>query len=251
MEISIENSICEFKKYVKNFDFENNNISMKYYHTFRVVDYAKTLAKNKNLNQHDSYIAFITALLHDIARFKQITEYNTFADLKSFDHGDMGYTILTENDYISNYVSDIADKFIVLKAIKNHNKYSIEPSLNDRELFFARLVRDADKLDILDTQKFEIKDNDFTIDPITIDFIKQRKLFMRDGITRNDASRIIISISLVFDINFKKSFEIILEKQMLKRKFDCLKKHFDVNLISELENIVYSYINNKLSNSTI
>ena len=59
MENYINKSINEFEKYVSNFDFSNDMISKKYYHTFRVVDYAKDLANSLNLNEHDTYLAFV------------------------------------------------------------------------------------------------------------------------------------------------------------------------------------------------
>ena len=246
MEQNMEKSINQFNKYVQNYDLSNEMISRKYYHTFRVSEYSKELAKNENLNEHDSYIAFICALLHDIGRFKQATEFNTYIDLKSFDHGDMGYEILLKNDYISNYVTDETDKAIVLKAVKNHNKYSIDSSLNEKEMFFAKLVRDADKLDILDKQRNEIKDNIYEIDPVAIDLLKQKKLYKRDGITRNDATEMLLSISFIFDLNFKKSFEIIYNKKIIERKFVVLKEHFSDNYINKLQSIIYEYINDKI-----
>lgn len=36
-----------------------------------------------------------------------------------------------------------------MNAIKNHNKYKIEDGLTSKEEFFAKLIRDADKIDIL------------------------------------------------------------------------------------------------------
>lgn len=158
MENFYENAIKKFNNYTKQFDMTNEMILRKYHHTFRVADYAKELAKSENLNEHDTFIAYLCGLLHDIARFKQATEYKTFNDFKSFDHGNMGYNILIENDYISNYIKDEESKQIILKAVKNHNKYEIEENSTDKQLFFAKLVRDADKIDILDNLKITIND---------------------------------------------------------------------------------------------
>ena len=166
--------------------------------------------------------------MHDIARFKQATQYNTFYDLKSFDHGDIGYTILKENDYISKYIQDEESKTIILKAVKNHNKFSIEDGLNDRELFFAKLVRDSDKLDILDKQRNEINDNSTTIDDDVLKAFKEHRLFKRDGTKRNDATQIVQNLRLVFDLNFERSLEIIKKKGILERKLEVLKENLGV-----------------------
>lgn len=235
----------KFKNYAQNFDFSNDMISRKFYHTFRVVNYAKDIAQSENLNEHDYNLAIICALLHDIGRFKQATTYKTYEDLKSVDHGNLGYEILFENDYISEYVTNTYDKEIVLKAVKNHNKFIIDESLNDKELFFAKLTRDADKLDILDKQQNEINDNINVIDEKSISFIKENKLFKRDGNVKNNATDIVNTITFIFDINFKSTFEIIKEKKIIERKIDVLRKHCDANLVNEIENEINKYLNSK------
>lgn len=227
MESIYKNAIEKFNKYIEQFDMTNEMISRKYYHTFRVANYAKELAKSENLNEQDTFIAYLCGILHDIARFKQATEYKTFSDFKSFDHGDMGYNILVENDYISNYIQDEESKQIILKAVKNHNKYEVETGLTDRQLFFTKLIRDSDKIDILDKLRNEIHDNSTTIDEDVMQAFKEHRLFKRDGTIRNDATQILISLCLIYDINFKKSFDIIKEKHIVERKLDVLKKNID------------------------
>ena len=233
----------KFKDYVDNYDFSNDMISRKFYHTFRVVDYAKAIAKSENLNEHDTNIAFLCALLHDIGRFEQAKIYNTFNDKKSIDHGDLGYRILLKNNYISEFVNDEKDKKIILNAVKNHNKYAIDSTLNDRELFFAKLIRDADKLDILDKQRLEINDNINSIDEKAFCFIKEHQLFKRDGSVQNDATEIVHSLSFVYDLNFDESINIIKEKDMVKRKLDVLEQHCNSTIVDSLRNELNNFIN--------
>ena len=227
MESIYKNAIEKFNKYIEQFDMTNEMISRKYYHTFRVADYAKELAKSENLNEQDTFIAYLCGILHDIARFKQATEYKTFSDFKSFDHGDMGYNILVENDYISNYIQDEESKQIILKAVKNHNKYEVETGLTDRQLFFTKLIRDSDKIDILDKLRNEIHDNSTTIDEDVMQAFKEHRLYKRDGTIRNDATQIVQNLCLVFDLNFDRSLEIIKEKRIIERKLEVLKEHLD------------------------
>lgn len=234
----------KFKTYVDNYDFSNDMISRKFYHTFRVVDYAKAIAKSENLNEHDTNLAFICALLHDIGRFEQAKTYKTYNDLFSVDHGDLGYQILLKDDFISEFVTNDTDKEIVLESVKNHNKYVINSSLDGQKLFFTKLVRDADKLDILDKQKQEITDNINFIDENAISFIKNHKLFKRDGHLKNDATEIVHSLSFVFDLNFKETLNIIKEKKMIERKLNVLQKHCDSKIVNDLKLELTDYINN-------
>ena len=50
MKKNLEKAINNFKKYVQNFDFNNPKIESKFYHTFRVMDYAMNIAKSEMLN---------------------------------------------------------------------------------------------------------------------------------------------------------------------------------------------------------
>lgn len=82
-----------FDDYVKKYDFTNEKIELKYHHSYRVQALSEMIAKDLKMNERDMYLASIIGLFHDIARFKQITEYNTFLDSISFDHGDVGADI--------------------------------------------------------------------------------------------------------------------------------------------------------------
>lgn len=227
MENKIEKAVEEFNKYTQNFDLDNEMIKRKYYHTFRVVDYAKDIANSENLDEHDYYIAFICALLHDIARFRQATEFGTYVDGLSFDHGDVGYEILMENDYISKYVSNDEDKKVVLKAVKNHNKYCIEEGLSQKELYFAKLVRDADKLDIMDKQGNDICDDNFEIEEEALSAIKEQRLVNRMKVKGSDLTTIMVLICFMYDMNYNRSMEILEEKQIIKRKLEIIEKYID------------------------
>lgn len=242
-----EDLINKFEKYVKTFDLSNNMITRKHRHTLRVTQYAKDIAKSENLNGHDYHLAFICALLHDIGRFKQAEIYHSFEDLKTIDHGDLGYQVLLENDYISQYVTDDSDKQIVLSSVKYHNKFSIPSSLTDKEIYFTNLVRDADKLDILDTQKNTVTDNKTKIEELAINNIKEHKLFKRTTAIGNDVSEIVNKITFIFDFNFKRSFEIVKNNNSIKKKFDLLYKHCDKTIVEEIEKEVFTYIDKKIT----
>ncbi len=147
--IEIEKAIRDFEKYANKYDTENDNILRKIKHTYRVVDIAEEIAKNLNLENEELNLVKLIALFHDIGRFEQYTKYKTYNDLKSFDHGDYGVEVLTKKLVIDKYVDSEIEKNIVLKAVKNHNKYEIEKGLSKKELFFSNIIRDADKLDII------------------------------------------------------------------------------------------------------
>lgn len=238
MEDRIRNAINEFNLYSQNFDLNNPKLKLKYDHTFRVVAYAKDIAKSENLNEEDSYLAFACALLHDIARFNQYTEYGTYSDALSFDHGDKGYEILIKDDYISRYVENDKDKQLVLKAVKNHNKYIIEDGLSEKELFFAKLVRDADKIDIMDTLLNELHDGNYEVPEEAINAMKEKRCMIRAKCQTSELTHLLGYICFIYDINFKRSYEIIEEKSIIEKKLGVLKKYIKLEDYEVIERLI-------------
>ena len=203
-----------FDKYVSDFDFKVDGIEYKYYHSYRVQKYSEKISDMLNLGLKDKRLASDIGLLHDIGRFHQLEKYNSFCD-KKFDHADYGAKILFEDNLILNYDINKCDYEIVKKAIRNHNKYQIEDGLNERELFFAKLVRDADKIDILNAfssiRVLEICECDEEISPSV------REEFFNNIIVRN------VNVAFLFDINFEVSYRIIKEEDFINKFYDAIK----------------------------
>ena len=135
-----------FIEYVKKYDLKKSNIMRKFHHSFRVMEYTKEICESLNLNEEDTSLALVIGLLHDIGRFEQWNKYKTYYDSISIDHGDLGADILED------FLEEDENKHIILTAVKNHNKPSIENDLDERTLLFCKIVRDADKLDIIKEQ---------------------------------------------------------------------------------------------------
>ena len=124
--MDFEACVVEFEKYVKKFDLTIIENKYKYEHTFRVVDFAKIICENENFSTEEKELAIIASLLHDIARFEEWTKYHSWSKI---DHGDLGYEILSNNNYILKYV-DEKYKNVVLNSVKYHNKIEIPDNLD-------------------------------------------------------------------------------------------------------------------------
>ena len=138
-----------FNEYVNNYDMDNPKIKLKYDHSIRVAELSLKYARKLGFYEEDINLAYIIGLLHDIGRFEQAKRFDSFVDLETIDHADLGCEILFEQNIIKKF--DIDEKYyeIIKKVIRNHNKHEIEPGLNEQELLHAKLIRDTDKLDIL------------------------------------------------------------------------------------------------------
>lgn len=214
-----------FDKYVSDFDFKVDGIEYKYYHSYRVQKYSEKISDMLNLGLKDKKLASDIGLLHDIGRFHQLEKYNSFCD-KKIDHADYGAKILFEDNLILNYDINKCDYEIVKKAIRNHNKYQIEDGLNERELFFAKLVRDADKIDILNAfssiRVLEICECDEEVSPsVREEFFNN--ITVRNVNVKNKNDKIISMLAFLFDINFEVSYRIIKEEDFINKFYDAIK----------------------------
>ena len=134
-----------FENYIKSFDLANENLQRKKEHTYRVMKFCDFIAEDLELNEQDIFLANIIGLFHDIGRFYQYEKYGKFHDWQTIDHALLSVKILKE----TKMIDDLEEKELVLTAIKNHNKIKVCEDITERERLFCDLIRDADKLDIL------------------------------------------------------------------------------------------------------
>lgn len=216
--------MTNFNKHYEKYDCLDKNISRKYKHSLRVAAIAEILAKCNNVSLNDIKIAKLTGLLHDYARFEQWTIYNTYNDRLSIDHGDLAAKRLFVDKEIEDFWLDEKDYHILEFAIRNHNKLKIEETSYNRQLWFAQLVRDADKLDIfyllgeqdvvLEEDLEEVSDN------VKNDFYNQKQISYIDEKNKND--HIILFLSMVFDLNFPYSYIYLKEKKYTDKIYNTL-----------------------------
>ena len=235
----MEEALKIFNNYFKQFDNSLFGVNLKFKHTMRVVDYAEQIAKSIDLSDEDIDLAKVCALYHDISRFKQWTEYQTFEDDVSFDHGDEGYNILKE--------LGINDE-IVLNSTKYHNKYKVDDNLDDRTKLFCNITRDADKIDIVIEQANDCNDDELNISDEIMECFRNHRL-IENGMNRWDSSlyHMLRCLAFTFDINFKESFKIIKEKEIVNKKCDNILSKFNDERIEEIRNICNKYIDERIS----
>jgi len=224
----MEKELEMFKNYISNFDLTVGPIKMKEDHTYRVVDYAKEIAKSLDLSNDDINLAAICALFHDIGRFPQYSQYQTFQDKDSFDHGDKSYEILKELNYNNE---------IVLKAVKNHNKYKVDDNLNERELLFANITRDADKIDIMFKQMGSEYKEDYIISDETMNYFREKEL-LPNNYDKSDTISRLRQLAFIFDMNYKKSFEIIKESEIIEKTINYIFEAIKDEKIFEIRDIL-------------
>ena len=131
--------------YVPDDEFLNNNLHLKECHTRRVCAEMRSLTESLDMTPEDALLAEAIALLHDIGRFEQFKKYRTYKDPLSENHCLLGLRILSEKDKLKSLASE--ERSVIEKAIEFHGAKEL-PTLDERTLHFAKMIRDTDKLDI-------------------------------------------------------------------------------------------------------
>ena len=208
-----------FDEYVKPYDPTDPKIALKIEHTGYVVQAADQIAKSLELNDQQKQLAHVAALYHDIGRFEQVRRYHTFFDSQSVDHAALGASILKEEKILADDFS-LDQQTQIIEAVRVHSMLAIPDQHVGWQRTLDQIVRDADKIDIfrvaatqdaIDTSGQPITAiQHATITPIVYDSIMSGKSVLRSD--RQTALDMWISfLGFVFDLNFSKSADLILE----------------------------------------
>jgi len=220
--MNIEELKEEFRKHVEKYDINELAINMKFYHSYRVMDFCMLLAKYNNFSDENKKIAMLVGLLHDYARFEQWTKYKTYSDLKSIDHGDLAIERLFDDNEIINYCKDKQYYDEIKDAIKYHNKYNYPEHLSDHNKLLCKVVRDADKLDIfylLGINKDLMYEDECLISPnIKEDFYNHKSIKHTDK--HNLSDDVICKLAMVYDLNFDYSYKYLKEYKLIEKIYD-------------------------------
>lgn len=250
--MDLEKAKEEFLKYTEKFNLEDENIKRKQQHSLRVMVISEKIAKKLKLSQEEIELATLIGLLHDIGRFKQYTKVGQGDNIEGFDHGDYGAKILEKD--IRKYINDSRYDDIIIKAVKNHNKFAIEEGLTEQEMLFAKIIRDADKIDILyesvyiyNNGKEEQINKSILSERIYNQFIDKKTIMKEKNVISKYIDDIVCVMAFIYDINFKPSFEILKEKDYINKILD--RYDFENNetkeKIEEIRKLANKYLEEK------
>ena len=120
---------------------------MKAAHTRRVRLGVRRLAAEAGLSGRALVLAETVGLLHDAGRFEQYERYRTLRDGESEHHGRLAVQVIRMQGLLQDIPA--AERRIVLGAVAHHNEARLRPLADPAAFYLLKLLRDADKLDIL------------------------------------------------------------------------------------------------------
>lgn len=239
--INLKKAKNAFDKYVSNYDMNDSLISLKYEHTFRVCKESLNIAKSIDLDTENTSLAILIAMLHDIGRFEQARVYHSFNDSKTIDHANLGVSILFNDGLIREFISDSKYDDIIKKAIEYHNKYEIG-DCNELELLHSKIIRDADKLDIIynvvNIGAINFKsDASIISEGVIEDFKNERSINVKNKVTRNDS--VMTMFGFVYDLNFDYSYRKYEQQGYVDKMYEMIdNKEIFSDYVDELNNYI-------------
>ncbi len=228
-----------FDEFVEHYSLKepeyHQNIELKIAHTYRVKEAMSKIVSTLDVSENDRLLALTMALFHDVGRFPQYHQYKTFKDSSSENHASLSIKTLKEHKVLNELSKEEAD--LVNVAIINHNKAEIPTKVQGRQRFFAQLLRDADKVDILYTVTnfyenskeednksiaLDLEINDELSDKVLETFLNGETILYDDMKVANDFK--LLQLAWVHDLNFDRSLELIIEGNYFQKIINTLPK---------------------------
>lgn len=214
--------IEKFETYVHEFDLTNFDLERKYRHSYRVMKLIEQLARSLKLSEEDVTLACIIGILHDIGRFEQLKETDSYDDSK-FEHADFGVHYLKKSHFLEQCHVPDAWHSIIFTAIQLHNKYQIPEHLDEKTLLFTKLIRDADKIDILRLALEKNHESTSEIRKQVIDeFYQKKQIHILPDFSKKEF--VLVRLGFFYDLNFRKSFELVKEDDFLNKYYERLNR---------------------------
>lgn len=233
---------------------DQRNLALKQTHTREVCLNNLRIAQDLKLGREQTMLAEAAALFHDLGRFPQYGQYKTFDDSISINHGALGVKVLLDNNVLRNLPKH--DQDLIIRSVTLHNVFSLPAKLGDETRLFAKMLRDADKLDILRVvlEYFE-QDKGSRAEAVTLGLPESPEysqevlscLFKGEMVrksmlkTRNDFK--LLQLAWIYDLNFTGSLQIVVERDYISK---LAKQLPGTDEISRGIDVVRGYVKGKL-----
>ena len=244
-----------FGDYIAGFygddEYINVNLKLKEEHSQRTCEEMLYLADELGLDADQRQIAEVIALFHDIGRFEQFVRYGTYNDVRSVDHCLLGLEVLGKGGVLGEV--EMGERELIEKAIEYHGRRELPRDLEGESLLFSKLIRDADKIDVLyvvtsyyqqyrdEPEKFMIE-LEFPDEPgysaEVVEGVLSGRLMDYSVLgTMNDVK--LLQLGWVYDVNFAATLKRIKQRRFLEIIIDFLPRTRDIEKVRKK---VFAYV---------
>jgi len=206
---------------------------LKLEHSIRVSADARAIAEGMSWSTEEVNLTEAVGLFHDTARFPQFQKYQSFSDVDTVDHGDLGFQTIIEEGLLDGLADEPCT--LILHSVQHHNKKHLPEELSAQEEKHLRLIRDADRLDIFYVCWHAIHTGHIHEHPemaMGIDFNGPPTDAVIDQFERGEAidyrnlnsmvDRFVLQLSWIHDLSYDATKRIVRERGILDQFVDVL-----------------------------
>jgi putative nucleotidyltransferase with HDIG domain len=229
-------------------------MELKREHSLQVSALAGKIAESEGFDTQTLLLCRVAGLLHDLGRFEQINVFGTLDDLKSIDHGNLGYDVLSNTGFLEYFRTP--EQLALLFAVRNHNKRNITDYPDELTETITKTVRDADKLDVYRVMHNSLNNGNnqhknavllqledaSEISPEVFQSVEEQKTVNKNFLkTTTDFH--VMQLSWAFDMNFKSSMKMLQKSEDMQCLMDRIS---GTERASIIKNIVNQYISSNI-----
>ncbi|MCF8104131.1 MAG: HD domain-containing protein [Desulfohalobiaceae bacterium] len=246
--MGIAGSIQKFEEYVTRFARETapeqKNIDLKKDHTLRVLEEARRIIVFLGLAQDQACPVELAALYHDLGRFLQFAMYRTFQDRLSINHGLLGYRELKKTDWLNNLSGP--DKKRILLTVLMHNRAEMARGLPIRLDTMLRIVRDADKLDVVSVLMAHLTPGAQYNPVVTLGLADEPERFSKPALQQVESRRMVryeqmkrlndfklLLLSWIYDLNFAWTRQEFLRREYVQQIMQTLPQSKEMRTLEQ------------------
>ena len=228
-------------------------LDLKYHHSYRVEKNALAISKALDWKDAEVNLARAAGVVHDVGRFPQFANYGTFYDPHSVDHGEEGERVLMD-EFPWEYIS-CRSKDVLLRTTRFHNIRSISGTLIEEDFLpILKIVRDADKLDVLEVVQENVLSGKvqellpgISLAPsLSSEMIEevQRGNLASYSTVRTLMDFLLLQLTWIYDINYLPTFSLLQQRGVMGWLDDFLSQDPETEGIRK---DVRDYLNTRIS----
>lgn len=219
--------------------------AVKIAHIQSVVNITRHIVRLRGLSESQMQPALLAAQFHDLGRFPQYEQYQTFNDGDSLDHAALSVDILRQQHVLKGLPESVQS--VIYSAISEHSRMSVCGNYDADTLFYIHLLRDADKISnfpffIKNYVNFRVKRSGEINRTMLLNLIEGRLLSNQKLQTMEEVQ--LYHLSWMNDININESRQYILEKKFINKLVGLLPPSVE---ISELSHALTSRLQRNLN----
>lgn len=217
-------------------------IGLKFVHSQKVRQEVSAIGQEIGLSGRDLFLAEIAGLFHDIGRLEQFERFHTFVDAESVDHAQLSIDVIKKEGVLNDLSKE--ERMVISDAIKYHNKLAVPKEFSGIKDTVAKLVRDADKLDIwrvfdefyksnrgCDAINLGLSESNCVSPGVLNDFLAEQ--VVRYNNVKNQTDFMIMRLSWLFDINFSLTLERMVRRGYIKTIVNMIPDQYQKIMILE------------------